>query len=304
MTDQRSSTPEGSPASRGGTPRVEPTLLALVAPALAVLSVFLVAPMLGLVRISLIPGDISIDASGLSLHHYVEFFRSNYYLAVLGETLLFGAATALLCLIFGFPIGYSLARMPANRRRLRYIIVLLPLTLSLVVIVFGWLVILGRDGVLNEIMVGLGLWDGPHRLLFNRGAVLVVLVQQFLPFMILSIMSVVSQIDPTLEQASESLRAGRLRTYRKVILPMAMPGIVSGCTLVFVLTISAFITPKLLGGAGTQMLGAVIYDQVMTAFNWPKAAAMAFVLLIVGLGVSNLVNRLLLPQMKGRAHAK
>ena len=277
---------------RPGSPRAR-RLPFLLAPALAFLVVFLALPLLGLFRTSLYPGDRSFDSAGFSLHQYAKFLADSYYLGVLAETIGFGIAAAFASLLIGFPIGYSLARLPAEKRRWRLIVVILPLTLSLVVVVFGWLVVLGRNGLANSILVGLGLAEGPQRLLFNRTAVLVVLVQQFLPFMILSVMSVVTQISPALEQAAANLRANRFTTMRRVVLPLAMPGILSGLTLVFILSVSAFITPRLIGGARVQMLGSLIFEQVMAILNWPFGAAMAFVLLVITLAMTMGVNTLL-----------
>ena len=274
--------------------------LLLLAPALLFLTIFLVLPMLGLFRTSLYPGDRSFGASGFSLHQYVKFLGDSYYLGVLAETISFGIAAAFASLVVGFPIGYSLARLPPEKRRWRLIVVILPLTLSLVVVVFGWLVVLGRTGLANAILMGLGLVDEPQRLLFNRTAVLVVLVQQFLPFMILSVMSVVTQISPALEQAAANLRANRFTTFRRVVLPLAMPGILSGLTLVFILSASAFITPRLIGGARVQMVGSLIFEQVLAILNWPFGAAMAFVLLVLTLAVTIGVNTAL----AGRFFAK
>lgn len=207
-------------------------------------------------------------------------------------------------LVIGFPVGYSLGRLRPDERRWRLIIVILPLTLSLVVVVFGWLVILGGNGVVNFTLVGLGLIDSPQRLLFNRVAVLVVLVQQFLPFMILSVMSVVVQIDPVLEQAAANLRANRFRTFRKVVLPLAMPGILVGVTLVFILTVSAFITPRLIGGARVQMIGSLSFEQVLVILNWPFGAAMSFILLVITLALIVTVNTLLAVRFMGRGAAR
>jgi len=155
-----------------------------------------------------------------------------------------------------------------------------------VVVVFGWLVLLGRSGLVNSVLVGLGLFESPQRLLFNPVAVLVVLVQQFLPFMILSVMSVVTQISPALELAAANLRANRFTTFRRVILPLAMPGILSGLTLVFILSASAFITPRLIGGSKVQMVGSLVFEQVTAVLNWPFGSAMAFVLLVLTLVVT------------------
>ena len=183
--------------------------------------------------------------------------------------------------------------MPARARRWRVALVILPLTLSLVVNVFGWLVILGGSGLANRTLLALGVIDAPLRLLFNRAAVLAVLAHTFLPFQVLSIMSVVAQIDPALEEAAANLRAGWWTTLRRVVLPLAWPGIVGGSTLVFILTISAFVTPRLVGGPRAQMLGSMIYEQIIVVLNWPFGAAMSFILLGIALGLIAVANRTL-----------
>jgi putative spermidine/putrescine transport system permease protein len=262
-----------------------------VLPSATILVVFLALPVLILARISFYPGDRSFGASGWSLVHYAKFFADAFYLDVLGETLLYGVSVALLTLLVGFPVAYSLARLPAAARRWRMALVILPLTLSLVVNVFGWLVILGGEGLVNRLLVGLGLLDAPLRLLFNRGAVLIVLAHTFLPFQVLSIMSVIAQIDPALEEAAANLRAGRWATLRRVILPLAWPGIVAGSTLVFILTVSAFVTPRLIGGARVQMLGSLIFEQIVVVLNWPFGGAMSFILLVLVLALLVVTNR-------------
>jgi putative spermidine/putrescine transport system permease protein len=141
-------------------------------------------------------------------------------------------------------------------------------------------------------MLGLGLIETPVRLLFSHFSVLIVLAQTFLPFQVLSIMSVVAQIDPALEQAAANLRAGRWTTLRRVILPLAMPGILAGSTLVFILTVSAFITPRLIGGTRIQMLGSLIYEQTLVVLNWPFGGAMSLILLAIVFAIIVAVNRL------------
>ncbi|MGH7264278.1 MAG: ABC transporter permease [Candidatus Rokuibacteriota bacterium] len=260
-------------------------------PAVLLLLAFLILPLLFLGRTSLYPADRSFGASGWSLRHYAKFFGDPFYLGVLGETVLYGLIVALVTLAVGFPLGYSLARMPARARRWRVALVILPLTLSLVVNVFGWLVVLGGGGLVNRVLLGLGLIEAPLRLLFNRAAVLVVLAHTFLPFQVLSIMSVIAQIDPALEEAAANLRAGWWTTLRRVVLPLAWPGIVGGSTLVFILTISAFVTPRLVGGPRGQMLGSMIYEQVIVVLNWPFGAAMSFILLAIALALIAVANR-------------
>lgn len=278
----------------------------LLAPMILLLVIFLIVPTLGLLRASFLSGSHLLDGSGFSLQQYVRFFSDSYYSSVLFETFVDGIIVSLICLGIGFPTGYSLARLPPLARRWRTIIVIMPLTLSLVVIVFGWLIILGRNGVVNSILLGSGLSSSPKQLLFSRPAVLTVLVQQFLPFMILSVMSVVTQIDPVLEHAAANLRANRFATFRTIIIPLAVPGILAGFNLVFVLSISAFITPRLIGGNRVAMLGSLIYERIMAELNWPSGAAMAFILLVSGLGVTAALNALATSRVlvKGARHAR
>lgn len=266
--------------------------LLLLAP-LAVLGACVALPALLLLRTSFRPGSGPASLPGWTLAQWAAFLGDAYYLQALGQTLAIAALTTALCLLFGAPVGYSLARLPPAKRRWRVVIVILPLSLSLVVVVFGWLVILGRTGLLNRALLALGLVDSPQRLLFSTPAVILVLVQQFLPYMVLSVMSVCAQIDPVLEQAAANLRANRWRTIRRIVLPLAMPGLVSGSTLVFVLASAAFLTPRMVGGTRVQMLGSLVYDQVLVILNWPFGAAIAAGLLIVVLGALGFANVLL-----------
>jgi len=269
-------------------------LLWQVAPAGLLVILFVVVPLAMLVRISLYASENSFSgAGGWSLRHFGRMLGDPLYLGILGETIAYGLSAAFVNLLIGFPVGYALARARPQTRRWGLAVVILPLTLSLVVNVFGWLVILGGNGLINNLLIGLHLTRVPLRLLYSREAVLIVLVHTFLPFQILSTMSVVTQIEPALEEAAASLRADRLTTFRRVVLPLAWPGIVAGSTLVFILTVSAFVTPRLVGGPRVQMLGSVIYEQVLAGLNWPFGAAMSLVLLVLVLilvGLSSLAR--------------
>lgn len=281
------------------------TAALLLAPMVLLLAAFLVVPVAGVLRSSFLDGDYLLDGTGFTFRHYLRFFSDSYYSSILWETFVDGLIVSLVCLVVGFPTGYSLARLPPLARRWRTIIVIMPLTLSLVVIVFGWLIVLGRNGVLNSLLLNLGLISSPQTFLFTRTAVILVLVQQFLPFMILSVMSVVTQIDPVLEHAASNLRANRVVTFRRIIIPLATPGILVGFNLVFVLSISAFITPRLIGGSRVPMLGSLIYERIMSEFNWPSGAAMAFILFVAGLGFTAAFNALAASRfvMGGHRHA-
>lgn len=278
--------------------------LLLLAPASLILTVFLLVPAAIVLRISLYPGSTTIGAEGYSLAQYVKFFGNSLYVSVLGETVGYALIVCLGCLVLGFPVGYSLARHPPAKRRVRMLMVIVPLTLSLVVVVFGWLVLLGRQGLVNSMIVWLGIVSSPQQLLFNRTAVVIVLIQQFLPFMILSVMNVVMQIDPILEQASTSLRANRARTFIKVVIPLSTPGILSGLSLIFVMAVSAFVTPRLVGGPRAQMVGGFIYDQILSTANWPFGGAMAFILLAVGFGLMTVLNATIIRPLTRDLHVR
>lgn len=261
--------------------RLTPKRSLLLAPAVALIVSILAFPIISLVRTSFATGSGTNAFHGWTLAHYGEFFRDPLYVQVVAETLLYGVIVTLGTAILAFPVAYALARDTPRGRRVGLSILMLPLMLSFIVSIFGWIVILSRGGLLNSVLIGLRIIDEPLRLLYTRSAVLFVLGYTFFPFQVLSILSVVTQIDPVLEQAAASLRANRWVTYRRVILPLAFRGIVSGSVIVFMATISAFATPRLIGGSRMQMLGALIYQQIVVVLNWPFGATMSVVLLMI-----------------------
>jgi putative spermidine/putrescine transport system permease protein len=258
----------------------------LLAPAVVAVTLTLSLPLAWLVRVSLYPQGRTYDLHGWSADHYLKALTDGLYLGSLGKTVLYGLIVTLATALIGFPLGYAAAR--GRLRRWKIFFIVLPLTLSLVVNAFGWTVILGQNGLLNSMLIGLRIVDQPTQYLFGVGTVLVVLGHTYLPFQILSVMSVVTQINPVLEEAAASLRANRWTTFRRVVIPLAWPGIVAGSTLVFILTISAFIIPQLVGGTSVQMYGVLVFQQMMTVLNWPFGAALSLVLLAVSLGFARL----------------
>ncbi len=257
----------------------------LLAPAVALIVAALAFPIVSLVRTSFATGNGTNAFNGWTLVHYEDFFRDPLYLQVVAETLLYGVIVTVATALVAFPLAYALARGTPRNRRIGLSILMVPLMLSFIVSIFGWIIILSRGGVLNSVLAALRIIDEPLRLLYTRGAVLFVLGYTFFPFQVLSILGVLTQIDPVLEQAAASLRANRWTTYRRVILPLAFRGIVSGSVIVFMATISAFATPRLIGGSRIQMLGALIYQQIVVVLNWPFGATMSVVLLVIVLAL-------------------
>jgi putative spermidine/putrescine transport system permease protein len=254
----------------------------LLTPAVVAVMLILSVPIAWLVRISLYPQDESYDLSGWSAVHYIKALTDDLYLESLARTTLYSLIVTLGTAILGFPLGYAAAR--GRLRRWKIFFIVLPLTLSLIVNIFGWIMILGQNGLLNSVLLSVHLLDQPRQFLFGVGTVLVVLGHTYLPFQILSVMSVVTQIEPMLEEASASLRGNRWVTFRRVIIPLAWSGIVAGSTIVFILTISAFIIPQLIGGASVQMYAVFVFQQMMTVLNWPFGASLSLILLVVALG--------------------
>ena len=257
--------------------------LLLILPAALVLLVFLVVPYLNIVLMSLrVPGSGVPYAPGWTLGNYAKFFSDRFYLEQLANTLWIGVATTLACLLVGYPVAVQLARGTGAMRGLRYGIVLAPLLVGIVIRSYGWTILLGNNGVINRTLLGWGLIEGPLPLMYNGLGIIIALTHVLLPFLILPIMGAVQGIDPQLELAARSLGAGRNTAFRRVVLPMSLPGVQSGCTLVFILAISAYVTPALIGGLRVKTAAVSVVDALIDGFQWPFGSAMALILAVVG----------------------
>jgi ABC-type spermidine/putrescine transport system permease subunit I len=252
--------------------------VALVGPALLLLGSFFLAPFLLIAAISFFtysPSQIWIPI--LTLGNYGQLL-DYYYLHVTWTTMKVGLFTTCSCLVLGYPLAYFLARTRSRGRDVYFFLLIAPLMVSGVVRTFGWLVLLGRQGVINNFLHRLGMSTGIE-LLYNVPVVVLGLTELLLPFMVLPLMAAIEKIHPSIEEAARNLGAHRIQVFRRVVLPLSLPGLVSGSLLVYSLAISALITPSLMGGRAVHMLGSVIYDQFLTALNWPLASSVAVVLL-------------------------
>jgi putative spermidine/putrescine transport system permease protein len=257
----------------------------LVLPLAALFVAFFIAPLCVLIALSL-SADANIAA--FTSANYVKFFTDSFNYSILFETLLLGLKATLVCLIFGFPIAWTCARAGARLQSVIVFLVILPILTSVVVRTFAWIVILGRQGVINQVALGLGLTDEPIRLLFTEPGVMMVLAQVQMPLMVLPILTVLSKMDPNLADASRVLGAGEWRTLWRITVPLSLPGVIAGSILVYTACITAFVTQTLIGGARLIYMPLHIYQQAIGANNWPFAAAlsvifMVAVLIIVGI---------------------
>jgi len=267
----------------------------LLAPPLALALVFFVVPVVYLFWVSLHAASSSeLYGAALTLRNYADVLGDSFYLGIVRRTLGVAAVILGLCLVVGYPVAYFVALLPPRRRMLALLVLLFPLMVSNVVRAYGWVALLERRGVVNTTLRDLGIIDAPLDLLYTTSAVVVALMTILLPYMVISIANTLAALDRRYEEAAQALGAGPVRTFLHVTLPLSTPGIASGTLLVFLLTLSAYVTITLLGGPRSKLLVSLIYDNV-TAFQWPRAAALAFVLLALALAFTGLLLALLRP---------
>ncbi|WP_454629985.1 ABC transporter permease [Bradyrhizobium cenepequi] len=254
---------------------------ALSGPAFVFVSLLLMLPLLMMLRLSFYQYDAAqMYIQAFTLDNYVRFFKDEFYRHVLWTTLWVSAVTTFLCLIGGLAVAYFMARTnSAILKRYLIIAIVLPLFMGNVARTAGWIIILDNKGLLNFLLQKLDPGGGALQLLYTSGAVITGLTSVLLPFMIVTLNSVMHNIDVSLEEASLNLGASALTTFRRIVLPLLMPGIFAGCVLCFILSMNAYATPILIGGPKFYMMAPTIYKQISAAMNWPFASALAFMLI-------------------------
>ncbi|QAU43876.1 ABC transporter permease (plasmid) [Bradyrhizobium sp. CCBAU 53351] len=233
--------------------------------------------------ISLVVGSFTSN-NELSFAQYQAVLARKDYIETLYRTIWLAGLTTSISLLISYPTAYWIARYP-GRRDIFLIILMMPWLVSVVVRTYGWIVILGKKGVISQALMSSGLIAGPLEILFSPTAIVIGLVHVFSPFMILAIVTVLIRLDKSLEEAAASLGAGPFETFRRVLLPLSFPGIVTGSIIVFLMSMGSVVTPLLLGSMRDKMLGAQIYQDVFQLFNFPKAAALAMILCVAALAV-------------------
>ena len=287
----------GAPAAPPGTagekpgPSLAPLLLA---PALILFLGVFIVPLLGVLF-------ESVGRTDFTVQHYVKVFDDAVLIKVLVRTIVLSLVVTAICLLLGYPIAYVMLQSSGWMQRLIALLIVLPLWTSLLVRTYAWMVILGRKGLVNEALIGLGAIDAPLTLLYTRFSVYVGMVHIMLPFMVLPLFAVMRRIDTSLLSGAWSLGASRPMAFFFVFLPLSMPGILAGSLLVFILSIGFFVTPALLGGLGDTTFVMLIERQVNRLGNWPLAAAMSVILLVATLVLVIVYNRVLSSKVGGSA---
>ncbi len=264
--------PEARLLHRFRPPPVDANLL-LVLPAAALILACFAWPVLKLLGLS-----FSQPVPGVG--NYRALFTHPVYFRVLWNTVVISASVDLFCLLIGYPVAYTIAAASQPARRLLIFMVLIPFWSSVLVRSFAWMVLLQRNGLINDMLIGLGLIERPAQLVYNRIGVLIGMVQILLPFMIFPLFTVMSRIDPSYARAAATLGAGPVRSFVHVYLPLTLPGVLTGGALVFVLALGYYIVPALLGGLGDTMAAQLIEQQVADFGNWGMAGALSAALLV------------------------
>jgi putative spermidine/putrescine transport system permease protein len=254
----------------------------LLLPAVLLLLVAFVLPVAMMAPTSLHPYVPLVGiTSAWTISYYARLVTDSYYLEIIGRTLTLGLTVTLSTLAIGYPVAFFLARTRSRWRNWLTILVVFPLLLNLVVRTFGWIALLAQNGLVNQALQAVGLLSAPVKLLFNFAGLLIALTHIFLPFMVLVLIGAIQNIPRDVEDAARVLGASWGSAFLRVTLPLSAPGIVSGSILVFVLTISALVTPRLLGGPTYQVMSTLIYDEFLQRLNWPAGSAEALLLTVM-----------------------
>jgi putative spermidine/putrescine transport system permease protein len=222
----------------------------------------------------------SPDFKSFGFDQYAKIATDGFTLPVLLDTLWLGVQTTSLCLVLGYALAWTYVRSPGTVQKVLILIILMPLLTSVVVRTFAWVVILGRQGIVNNALASLGWIDEPIKLLYTRSGLIVSLANVQLPLMVLPLITALQKLDPNLQDASSALGASAVRTFFKITLPLTLPGILAGCLLTFAASITAFISQSLIGGGQMLFMPMYIYQQASALQNWPFAAAISLVFLV------------------------
>lgn len=273
-------------------------IIKLALPATLLLILFFIIPTLYIIA-KVIKDD--------GMQYFVKFFLDDYYRDILLSTLTTAFKVTFFTLILGYPTAYYLSRTTSKYKNILLIATILPFLVSALVRAYGWVVILGDTGIVNQILQSIGLIDKPIKILYTMNGVVIGLVHLLIPYMILSIATVLQNIAPNIEAASHSLGANSWQTFRKVVFPLSLPGVITGSILVFTVSMTAFVTPKLLGGPRIKLMSTMVFQEVQVTFNWGMASAISFILLgtiLLILLLSNLLTHKQMIKLGGGKNAE
>lgn len=273
--------------------------LGLIIPSKLLLAVFFLIPVCEVLRWSLADDQ----GNGFTLANFQDFLGTDTYVLLTMRTLLVAAVVALACLVLGYLIALQIYRLGPRMRTWTLMAIITPMWLSVLVRTYAWMVVIGRDGLINRFLLDVGVLDHPLKMLFTRGAVYVTMTQILLPIVVLSSFSAMTSVDPTLVRAARIMGAGRLTAFLRVFVPLTAAGAINGAALVFVLCLGFFVTPALVGGPNDSLVANVISTQVVQTLEWNGAAVLSIFLigtaLVVMAPILGVTRRLLPKSYEG-----
>lgn len=271
--------------------KIKLPLITTVGPVSAWMILFVAIPFIYIFAISFMnKGPYGGVVIGFTLNNFKQVFDP-LYLKVFGESLLISAFTTIICIIISYPFTYFIAQKTNIKKTVFMAMVIVPFLVSSLIRLFGWINLLRKDGIINSILLKIGLINEPLQLVYNTTGVMIGLVYMLLPFMILPLYSSIEKLDKSLLEACSDLGAKPATSFLRVTLPLTMPGIFAGSILVFIPALGYFFVTDLLGGNKMQVIGNVIRNQFITARNWPLGAAISIFLIIITLGLVGLYQK-------------
>ncbi|PWW31330.1 putative spermidine/putrescine transport system permease protein [Cytobacillus oceanisediminis] len=258
-------------------------LYLLLLPGVLFLTVFMIVPIL------LTIGSTLFAENTITFDRYITFFQDRYFIDILLTTLRVSIFTTLICIFLGFPAAYFVSKLRPRQKAILLLLTIFPLLTSPVVRSFSWMIIIGKNGVLNKVLLGMGLISEPLDILYTPTAVAIGLIHLFLPLIIVTLVGVMENIEHDLLEAAESLGASRLSVFLKIVVPLCVPGLMIGSILVFVGSFTAYTTPALLGGQ-QRVISTFLYQNAMTLNDWEVASVIATIMMVVTIVIIVLMN--------------
>jgi putative spermidine/putrescine transport system permease protein len=280
--------------------RVPPPTSVLILPTLVVVGFFLILPYFNMLYISVMtPSNQGVFERKLTFENYSHNLTDPFIWQVIGLSVQLGLLAVLISLLISYPAAYHLARQPARRRGLLMMLIITPLLIGVVIRTYGWMIILSDTGLINQALHAMNL--PAAKLMYNATGVLIGLVHIYVPYMVLALLGPLQAIDPDLESAARSLGASRWSAFWRITWPLSLPGVLSGSILVFVLAVSAYIIPQLLGGFITITMPILVVQQVTDLLNWPEGSALTVIFFVVAVVILAAYTRLMAFFMRGLA---
>jgi spermidine/putrescine transport system permease protein len=257
--------------------------ISLISPSFLYLLLFLLIPLLLVVVLSFLTrGPYGNVVYELNLNNYTRLLDA-LYMRILWYSIVTAALTTIFCILLGYPLAYYIARAPSNQKALLLFLILVPFWTNFIIRIYAWIMILRTEGLVNAILLNLGIIQVPLEILYTPTAVLIGMVYEFLPFMVLPLYTSLEKIEMAQLEAAADLGARPWRAFLRITLPLSLPGMVAGSILVFIPAMGMFVVPDLMGGAKTILVGNLIRNQFLTARDWPFGAAASMVLLLLTL---------------------